>query len=98
MEIMRTFRLRLKPSKAKEAELETICSGVRKIYNMMNEERLAHFAEQAGREKNDRVSFDRKNQQKRFRKKQLTKDPELAWLECIPTDSFDALFASLQGA
>jgi putative transposase len=98
MEIMRTFRFQLKPSKAREAELERICAGVRKIYNMMNEERIAHFNGQAAREKADRVSFDRKNQQKRFRKKQLAKDPELAWLTCVPSDSLDALFASLQGA
>ena len=98
MEIMRTFKLRLRPTAAQADELERICSAVRMVYNAANEQRLMYGRPQ-GTDPHGRDSFFNHNRQiKEISTKALKHDPELSWLASAPSKSFEAALKDLDQA
>ncbi|WP_299752658.1 transposase [uncultured Tateyamaria sp.] len=88
MQIIRTYKLRLKPTREQESQLRQTCAAVRAVYNAANEQRRLYGRPQ-GQDAHGRDShFSKFNQSKDLSLPKLKRDPDLAWLSIAQADSF----------
>lgn len=99
LEIIRTYKFRLKPTLDQEAILDNICAAVRTVYNAANEQRIL-YQKKTGNDWHGRnTQFHKYGQNKEIGIRELKKDPELSWLtEYATAASFSMALADLQQA
>ena len=98
MQVMRTYKMRLKPTEAQAAHLWRIAAAVRMVYNAANEQRLM-YGRAAGTDPHGRNSYFNSNRQMReVSTKAWKTDPDLSWLCDAPQACFSYALADLDQA
>ena len=98
MEIMRTYKFRLKPTQEQLLVLEKVCAAVRVVYNAANEQRLL-YSRKKGTDFHGRDSYFHKyGQIKEVGHRTLKKDPELLWITDAPAIAMVYAMEDLQQA
>lgn len=97
-DIMRTYKLRLKPTVAQSDVFRQTCAAVRMVYNAANEQRRL-YGRPKGTDAHGRDSrFNRFRQSKEISIPAMKHDPDLSWLTVAQSDSFGYALEDLDQA